>query len=63
MMNPQTRKMSEDSSSGRDEFLQNSDELDKEHENLVTLTSLPKCKSKEKTRKGAKHDLPFTFQP
>ena len=42
-----------------DEYLQNSDELDEEHEDLVSLASLPKGKSKG--RKGAKHELPFTF--
>ena len=48
-----------DAESDGDEFLQNSDELDEEHEDLVTLASLPKGKSKGK--KGAKHELPFTF--
>ena len=48
-----------DAESDGDEFLRNSDELDEEHEDLVTSASLPKRKSKGK--KGAKHELPFTF--
>jgi nucleolar protein 14 len=48
-----------DAESDGDRFLQNSDGLDDEHENLVTLASLPKGKSKGK--KGAKHEVPFTF--
>ena len=48
-----------DAESDGDEFLRNSDELDEEHEDLVTSASLPKGKSKGK--KGAKHELPFTF--
>lgn len=48
-----------DAESDGDDFLQNPDELDEEHEDLVTLASLPKGKPKGK--KGAKHELPFTF--
>lgn len=47
-----------DAESDGDEFLQNS-ELDDKHEDLVTLASLPKGKSKGKN--GVKHELPFTF--
>ena len=48
-----------DAESDGDEFLQNPDQLDEEHEDLVILTNLSKGKSKGKN--GAKHELPFTF--
>ena len=48
-----------DAESDGDEFLQNSEELDEELEDLVTSTSRPKCKPKGK--KAAKHEIPFTF--
>ena len=48
-----------DAESDGNDFLQNSDKLDEAHEGLVTLASLTKGKSKGK--KGAKHELPFTF--
>ena len=48
-----------DAESFGDEYMQNSDGLDEEHEDLVTLASLPKGKSMGK--KGAKNELPFTF--